>query len=227
MDSIVFFNNSVILSILKLILTYQEYRIAFIYATDLTKDITTKISELTYDHMVPVTLMYLDTTEISPRDTIEEPTLNMFVMNNLSDIHSISQVRNYLQPNDITVILFDLSNSNESQATFQPWMKLSTKVLILSKTLLISVDQFDVDQIEKISIHPYNRTTTQQFIEDYLKDIKNAKGAEMIIFMNHIPPKASVGPLLNNNNYTFNGPDGVIADILFKALNVTPTYVLM
>lgn len=225
MDSIIVINNMTIFSILKIILTYQDYRIAYIYTTDITKDISTKISEITWNHMVPVALRDLNKTEKFVKKKTEEQTLNVFAISNSSDIHCITRVKNYLQPNDVTVIFFNSTNSNMDQKKFQHWMKSNMKIFILWKTFLISVNQFDVDEMDKISIHPYNITATQRFIEDYLRDNRNAKGAEMTVFMHHFPPKSSVGPLIDSDDYTFNGPDGVVADVLFKTLNVNATYV--
>lgn len=219
MDPIVLFSNSTILSILKLILTYQEYRIAYMYAIDLANDVSFKI---------PVKLMDLGKisgkSEIFVRRWIEEPTLNVLVMNKSSDSQWI-QVNRNLQPNDVTLIVFTALNSNENKTHFQSWMKLSMKVLIIWGTSLIAVNQFNINQIDTISIYPYNERVTQRFVEDYLKESKNGKGSKLTFFMQHIPPHSSVGPIYGSDNYTFNGPDGVISDLLVKALNVSSVFV--
>lgn len=229
MDSIFVFSNFTILSILNLVLTYQDYRVAFIYATASTNDIASKIAELSWHHMVPVYHFDLDKAKTFFRNKTGEPTLNVLVVNNSLEIHRITRVKEYLQPNDETIILFDSSNTNLDERKLQFWMKLSIKVLILTKTFLVSVNQLDVHedvhQIDKISIHPYNRTATQKFVKDYLTDWRDAKGEKMTIFVNHLPPKSLVGPMLRSDNYTFNGPDGVISDLLTKALNISSTYV--
>lgn len=223
MDSIVGFSNFTILSILKLILAYQNYRIAYIYTSDFNLDITSKIVETTWDHMVPV--YHIDLDKIFYRTNREEPTLNVFVVNNSSDIHSITRVKDYLEPNDVTVIVFNSPNSNVDGTKFQPWMALSVKVLIVWKPFLISVNQIGTHETGTISIHTYDRKATKHFVEQYLMDIKDAKGAKMTVFMRHTPPKSTVGPMLRVDNYTFNGPDGVLSDLLFKTLNISPLYV--
>lgn len=224
MDSIDLLGELTILSILKLILTCQDYRLAYIYDANLTNEFSSKILELVWNQMVPVSLVDLEKKEIFFRRHIEEQTLNVFVINELSDIPDIEDNK-FLSPNDVTVILFITPIAYLDEAKFHSWMKISIKVMILSKTFLLAVNQFSAIEIEKISIHPYDDIATQRFVQSYLAESKGARGSTMTIFMQHIPPHSSVGPVFGTDNYSFNGPDGVITDALCKALNVNPTFV--
>lgn len=225
MEPILLFSNSTILTILKLILSYQDYRIAYIYAIDLTTDVSSKIPEIVGNHMVPVTVMDLgkisSKPEIFVRKLTEEPTLNVLVMKNSSNIQW-KQVKNILQPNDVTIILFTAPNSNENEMKFNSWLKLSIKVMIIRGRSLIAVN---INRIDNITIYAYDDIVTQRFVQDYLTENKDGSGSKMTVFMQHIPPHSSVSLIYGSDGYTFNGPDGIVSELLVKALNVSSVFV--
>lgn len=223
MEPNILFTNLTVLSVLNLIVSHQNYQVLNLYAANLNKDISSAIAERASGYMVPIIITTFDQIQTHNRSECG-PAINVIVLNNLSESSDIIRVKRHLLHNDVTVILLQLTNTNVNQIKFPVlWRKLSTKVLILSKTFLLCLYHYR-QEIDYIDIDPLDIAATKHFIDHYLSDKLSANGAEINIFHPHSPPLAAVSNLGGDKLWYFTGPDSALSEMLAKYLNFSPNY---
>lgn len=225
MESNLQFDNLTIFSVMRLIFTHRAYRMLYLYAastTVLTNDFSNKISELSNNYTIPISVMSFNQIPLN-RSKCEGPIVNVMLVNNLSTSGEIGQFKPHLRPNEVNLILLTSYNKMVSQVNFKPWMKSDKKVLIMSNRFLVSINQFRFDQIRWIPLQPFNVKATKRFIHDIFTEKGGTmNGTKINIFMQHLPPKSAVSASKHGDIFT--GPDGCLSELLVKFLNVSPTF---
>lgn len=223
MELNILFNNFTIFSVLKLILTNRYYRVLYLYATstaELSTDFSSKISELSSQYMIPTSVMIYNKIPLD-RSKCEESILSIVLMNNSTDLTEISRLKKYLRPSEVNLVILT-SNITMKEANFNLWMKSGLRVLILSNAFIASINQFHLNQIYKVSLQPLHIQDIQQFVYKYFSNKVDMNRTEINIFMQHLPPKASVAA--SDNGDIFTGPDGCLSELLVKLLKAKPKY---
>lgn len=219
------FDNLTIFSVLKIIFIHRSYRVLNLYATSTTElenDFSTKITELSHQYLVPVSVTTFDRISIN-RSKCEEPILNIVFMNNLSSTtDELEQLKKHLRPNEFNLILITAWNKTENQINFEQLMNFDKKLLIMSNSFIASVDRFNFNRIYSIPLQPFDKNATKKFLYDLFVDKVDMNGTKVNIFMQHLPPESMVSA--TDEGEIFNGPDGCLSELLMKSLKANPNF---
>lgn len=220
----ILFNNLTIFSVLRLVLINRSYRVLNLYAAstaELKSDFSTEILELSNHYMIPTSVMTFDHIPTN-RSKCEETIINVVLVKNESSMNGIGEVKKYLRPNAVNVILLTSYNATANQVYFKPWMKTGLKLLILSNEFMASMNQFFFGQFNLIPLQPFDIKATQNFISDLFSGKASMNGTTINIFMQHRPPKSMVSA--SDEGDVFTGPDGYLSQLLMEFFKVTPIF---
>lgn len=224
MESNFLFNNLTIFSVLRLIFTQRSFRVLYLYAAStnvLRHDFSNGISELSNNYMIPISVLNFDQILLN-RNKCEEPIISVILVYNLSSVVETGQFKKHLRPNELNLILLTSYNITEDEVNFKPWVKSDKRVIIMSNRFTVSINQFYFNEIQSISLQPFNAKVTQLFVNNLFSKKVVMNGAKINIFMQHLPPKSSVSASVRGDIFT--GPDGCLSELLISYLEASPNF---
>lgn len=210
--------NLTFFSVIEIMFVQQDYRTINFLTEKRHNELSDKMMQIASNSYKPISHFVLGKIN-TERIKCEEPILNVVDLQYLNNETNINLVRNHIFPDDVTIIL---SSQNYAE-NVEKWMNLSTKVMILTINLTIFFNTFEGKHTSKINLSPFDPVLTQNFMKkmssaEYLLRQKSS----LSIFFQFFPPKSSIGQ--SGKDFIWTGPDGSLAETLWKWLKVKPIF---
>lgn len=208
--------NVTIASIFQLILIQQNYRTVHFWSNSLQDESFNNFVQIASGSLNPFRLLNIKSIR-KERPYFDEPLLNVLIVSDLSDVKKILNGSSLYETTLIWTKSF-IDNVNETQNS---WLKISSKVIVLTNSKLYTSNNLVKTKSNEISLTNVSLSLLNRFLKTFFS-VTSVNGSNFKIFTEFNAPKSELTRI--NNNFYLIGPDGIIVESFVKWLNVKPTF---
>lgn len=214
MNALQVIGNLTIISVFRLIFVQQNYRTVNFYSKNSESEVLNEIIRIVSNSLKPIQLMNIDEINRIERSSYDEPILNILVV---SDLGVAEKILNQSILYETTVIWTESQHDYLNDDTPTSWLKISSKVIVLTHSNLYALNNFVETKFHKIGLTNFSFSLTSQFLSKFFS-ITSIKGSSLTLFTDLSPPKSDLTCI--GNNYHLIGPDGIVAEWFAKWLKI-------